>query len=165
MSRLPFALISVVLTIIVIGVTPRQVLADQPRIFRFEIPAGSLHQALAVLERATGISVTPPAQTTLTGLPSPGMSSTCTVDQALEQLLAGSGLTFRLIGANHYTLEVAPLAERIEVSASSPDDSKSTMAAMRTLTPLREVPQAVTVITQRILADQLMTGVGDVSRY
>lgn len=40
-----------------------------------------------------------------------------------------------------------------------------TTTAMRTDTPLRDTPQAVTVVTRQLIADQAMRGMGDVVRY
>jgi catecholate siderophore receptor len=37
--------------------------------------------------------------------------------------------------------------------------------ATRTLTPLRDVPQSVTVVSQELIRDQAMTSIGDVIRY
>ncbi len=38
-------------------------------------------------------------------------------------------------------------------------------SATRTLTPLRDVPQSVTVVTRQLMQDQLMSSLGDVVRY
>ena len=38
-------------------------------------------------------------------------------------------------------------------------------SATKTLTPLRDVPQSVTVVTQELIRDQLMMSIGDVVRY
>src|SRR5689334_18895422 len=38
-------------------------------------------------------------------------------------------------------------------------------SAMRTDTPLRDTPQAVTVVTHQLIADQAMQGMSDVARY
>src|SRR5436190_2711124 len=38
-------------------------------------------------------------------------------------------------------------------------------SATKTATPLRDVPQSVTVVTRRLMQDQVMTSVGDVVRY
>ncbi len=133
--------------------------------FRFDIPAGPLDVALAALESATGVEVAVPENTTIAGLPSPGATGNFTIDQALEQLLEGTGLTVRLSGANTYLLQVVPLTERVEVRGRVPYQAEVTTTATKTLTPLRDVPQAVTVITQSMLAEQAMTGMADVVRY
>jgi len=41
----------------------------------------------------------------------------------------------------------------------------STTSALKTLTPLRDVPQSVTVITKQLMADQAMQSIGDTVRY
>ena len=41
----------------------------------------------------------------------------------------------------------------------------ATMTATKTPTPLRDVPQSVTVVTKDLIQDQLMMSVGDVMRY
>lgn len=65
--------------------------------------------------------------------------------------------------------EVATLP-RIRVEGESPDaaDRYSTTrssSATRTDTPLRDVPQSATVVTQDVITDQAMQGMADVVRY
>jgi catecholate siderophore receptor len=133
--------------------------------FRFEIPAGELEAALTDFEKVAGVRVTLPDSTTVRGLSSPGVTATCTVTEALTALLAGSGLGFRPSGAKTFILEVAPVSENVEVRASAHNDMEVTTAGTRTLTPLREVPQAITVITRPMMAEQMMSGMADVVRY
>ena len=133
--------------------------------FRFEIPAGELDAALTAFEKVAAVRVVLPDSTTVRGLSSPGVHATCTAMEALHALLAGSGLTFRLSGANTFILEVTPVSENVEVRASVPDGTDITTAGTRTLTPLRDVPQAITVITRSMMSDQMMSGMADVVRY
>lgn len=168
MSRHAYALIPRLLFVFIFISIATPSIAGQPPaqvMFRFEISAGALDAALLALQSAAGIEVTPPDNASLQGLTSPGLSGTCTVDEALRQLLAGTGLTFRLSGANTYRLEILPLTETVEVSARLPYQAETTSSATRTLTPLREVPQAVTVVTQPMMAEQVMVGMADVVRY
>lgn len=44
-------------------------------------------------------------------------------------------------------------------------DISTTRSATKTHTPLRDVPQAVTVVTEDLIEDQAMTGLADVVRY
>lgn len=133
--------------------------------FRFDIPAGPLDDALAAFERLTGLTVAAPAQTTIAGLSSPGATGTLTAEQALSRLLTDTGLTFRLSAVNAYTLEVRRVTESVQVRASLPYRAATTVAATRTLTPLNDVPQAVTVITRAMIEDQRMQSMADVMRY
>lgn len=133
--------------------------------FRFDIPAGALADVLAAFQTLTGLTVAAPAHTTIQGLTSPGVAGTFSPEQALTRALTGTGLTFRLAAANGYSLEVRPVIESVEVRGSLPYRAATTVTATRTLTPLHDVPQAVTVITRAMLADQRMQNMADVMRY
>jgi len=76
-------------------------------------------------------------------------------------------LTARASGSQslEVVLGVAAVHESVEVTASPSDEVQSTRSATRTPTPLRDVPQSITVVTRRLIADQLMTSVADVVRY
>jgi catecholate siderophore receptor len=58
----------------------------------------------------------------------------------------------------------AKLAEEITVRAPRPVPTRSSTAT-RTDTPLRDVPQSVTVIDRKVIEQQAMRSVGDVVRY
>lgn len=131
--------------------------------FRIDIPAGPLDTVLAAFEAATGVTITVPGA--IHGLHSAGVSGTYTAEHALERLLAGTGLTFRLSAANTYVLEVRPIAESVEVRATIPYRVDASVTATKTLTPLRDVPQSVTVVTQAVISDLGMQNMADVVRY
>ena len=61
-------------------------------------------------------------------------------------------------------LEAAAVAEEITVTAPPPLPMRSSTST-KTDTPLRDVPQSVTVITKDVIAQQSMQGVADVVRY
>ena len=63
-------------------------------------------------------------------------------------------------------LTVAGVRETVNVSApASPYQVPVVSSATKTPTPLRDVPQSVTVVTQELMRDQLMMSIGDVVRY
>jgi len=64
-----------------------------------------------------------------------------------------------------FVLKVVPFAESVTVSAEGGYQVSSIATATRTLTPLRDVPQAVTVVTRELVRDQLMLSMADVIRY
>jgi catecholate siderophore receptor len=64
-----------------------------------------------------------------------------------------------------FVLELAGVVEQVEVSGGSGYQADWVNSATRTATPLRDVPQSVTVVTQELMKDQLMQSVGDVVRY
>ncbi|HEX3531418.1 MAG TPA: TonB-dependent receptor, partial [Thermoanaerobaculia bacterium] len=55
--------------------------------------------------------------------------------------------------------------ESITVEAPTGYQTPATSSATKTLTPLRDVPQSVTVVTRELMQDQLMSSMGDVVRY
>jgi len=136
-------------------------------IIRFNIPAGPLDAALAAFKTASGvtIAVAPSLASTVQALQSPGVAGAYQIEQALELLLAGTGLASRLAAANTYAIDVRPVSENVEVRAALPDAAGTSLTAMKTLTPLRDVPQSVTVVTQSMIADQRMQSMADVVRY
>jgi len=62
-------------------------------------------------------------------------------------------------------LAVGGLHEEVTVTASGGYRAPVISSATRTATPLRDVPQSVTVVTDALMKDQLMTSVADVMRY
>jgi catecholate siderophore receptor len=64
-----------------------------------------------------------------------------------------------------FVLRVAGFQESVTVSATADYTVDAIRSATRTLTPLRDVPQSVTVATRELMGDQLMTSIGDVVRY
>jgi catecholate siderophore receptor len=76
-------------------------------------------------------------------------------------------VTARPIGAppHDFILHVAGVRESVSVTADAGYTLPATTSATRTLTPLRDVPQSVTVITQELVNNQLMLSMGDVVKY
>ena len=64
-----------------------------------------------------------------------------------------------------FVLQVASVHETVTVAALAGYQGPDTRTATRTLTPLRDVPQSVTVVTQALIKDQMMMSAGDVMRY
>ena len=70
-----------------------------------------------------------------------------------------------LAGRRDFVLRIAGLHEKVTVTANAGYDVAATRSATKTMTPLRDVPQSVTVITKELVKDQLMTGMRDVVTY
>ena len=62
-------------------------------------------------------------------------------------------------------LELSGVQEKVSVSARPGYETVAISSATRTATPLRDLPQSVTVVSQQLVKDQLMTSIGDVVRY
>jgi catecholate siderophore receptor len=64
-----------------------------------------------------------------------------------------------------FVLELAPFGETVTVRARRDYEVAAIASATRTLTPLLDVPQSITVTSQELVRDQLMLSLGDVMRY
>ncbi|MSO19070.1 MAG: TonB-dependent siderophore receptor [Acidobacteria bacterium] len=62
-------------------------------------------------------------------------------------------------------LAIAPHSETVLVSEMTEYLSPTIGSATKTLTPLRDVPQSITVVTRELIRDQAMQNLGDVVRY
>ncbi|MES1211296.1 MAG: TonB-dependent receptor plug domain-containing protein, partial [Acidobacteriota bacterium] len=59
----------------------------------------------------------------------------------------------------------AGASDSITVNGHPGYQTPAISSGTKTLTPLRDVPQSVTVVTRQLMQDQLMTSIGDVVRY
>ena len=64
-----------------------------------------------------------------------------------------------------FTLEVAGIQESVSVDAAIGYAVPAVSSATKTTTPLRDVPQSVSVVTSALIADQRMASMADVTRY
>ena len=62
-------------------------------------------------------------------------------------------------------LKVAGFSDRVDVDARVRDRATVIGSATKTPTPLRDVPQAVSVVTRELIADQRMASMADVVRF
>jgi len=74
--------------------------------------------------------------------------------------VSGSGSDSR-----EFILQVAGRHETVTVTEAGGYQVPTVSTATKTLTPLRDVPQSVTVVTRELMADQMMMSIGDVVRY
>ena len=66
----------------------------------------------------------------------------------------------------NFTLEIAGVHETVAVEAAGLGYKvPAVTSATKTTTPLRDVPQAVSVVSSALIADQRMTSMADVTRY
>ena len=64
-----------------------------------------------------------------------------------------------------FTLQIAGVTESVKVAAPARYTVPVVSSATRTPTPLRDVPQSVSVVSRQLIDDQRMTGMSDVVRY
>jgi catecholate siderophore receptor len=85
------------------------------------------------------------------------------VDASIAMTAAANGDESR-----EFLLRVAGVRETVNVSAAPAQAGYQVPAissSTKTLTPLRDVPQSVSVVTKELMRDQLMTSLADVVRY
>ncbi|MCO7595372.1 MULTISPECIES: TonB-dependent receptor [Pseudomonas] len=125
----------------------------QARQVQLNLPAQSLDQALTRFADQAGLHL---LYTTsdVAGLRSPALRGSYSIEQALQQLLAGSGMSWQFSDARTVTLRKAEAAPQsvslkpIEVSVAS-----------RTSTAISEIPGTVWVVDQQQLREQIDSGV------
>jgi len=169
---------------------PSAAMAQSASARSFDIPAQALPDALILFGRQAGVEVTAEAANTR-GRSTRGIKGSLPPAQALSQLLAGTGLTFRWMGDHTVMVEPAPqTAEgaiqlgpvRIEgetgrgnagYAALSSDGaategtrSYTTKAPSGTATGLgltpRETPQSLSIITRERMDDQQLLTISEV---
>ena len=141
-----------------------QVDTATPRMFR--ISPQPLATALDAFERQSGLTLRVEAE--VPKVQTAGVSGRLVSADALRRLVDGTGLDVRVVDPQTLALQAgSPDAYRLEpvevVAKRAGEVIIST--ATRTPTPLRDVPQAVTVIGRSLIADQSMQGMADVARY
>lgn len=145
--------------------------AQQSRI-RFQIAAQPLIDALCDFSSQANVHVEVDVELAAVH-EAPAVTGTFTRAEALERLLAGTELKAEFAGGT--TVYVRRADDGARVYALTPltvvgRRSRGYAVAYsstgtKTDTPLRDVPQAVSVITREVIADQSMQGMADVVRY
>lgn len=137
---------------------------------RFEIPAGTLRNALSAFTRATGLTVNDP-KALVGDQRSPEISGVLTAEEALRRLLAGTGVTYRFTSSRSLRLELGPLPEHVdtthatELAAVTVEGARQpALSSPKRTEPLSDTPQAITVVPGEVIAQQGATSLRDVLR-
>ena len=130
----------------------------QEQEIRFDIQPGTLDAVLAAFQNATGLQVSVPNDSIL-GLSSPGVSGVYTAEQALKQLLAGTGVSYSLTAPKTVALEIQAQPGSVEVR-----DEAARVSSPKYTEPLRDIPQTITVIPSELIEEQGATTLRDVLR-
>jgi len=64
-----------------------------------------------------------------------------------------------------FVLQIAGVTQSVEVNGRAAADARIVNTSTKTATPLRDVPQAVTVVSSALIRDQLMSSVADTVNY
>ncbi len=141
--------------------------AEQSAVHVFAQPSQPLAQALNAFSQATGQSVVYTLQ--LPVFQAPALNGSFSAEQALQQLLGSSGLTWRRVDAHTLTLEPLDTSGALNLQATtvtSQLDSYSyqppaTASIMRGQTRTQEVPQAINVVPAQVIRDQAPRNLDD----
>jgi catecholate siderophore receptor len=154
--------------------TPEAVETDSLPAQTFDIPAGSLADALAAFSRQAGVRVSVQGGR-LPDVQVGPLSGRFTPADALARLLDGTQVTARFTDARTATVltdrnyEGAHALQTVVVRAAQPGDTRygaqRTRGATRTSTSLLNTPQSISVVTSDVIADQSMQSMSDVVRY
>lgn len=142
-----------------------------PQTVSLSIPAGSLETALVQFSTQTGITVSF-APDVMKGQKSSGLSGDFNASDALNRLLAGSGLQAQVLSNGSYSvaqLEVNMLPA-VKISADSVGTTTEGSGSYTTnavtifkgAKSLREIPQSVSVMTRQRIEDQNLNTVSEV---
>jgi catecholate siderophore receptor len=126
----------------------------------FNIAPGPLGDALAGFESVTGVAVTF-ATPNMRDITSPGVKGLFTHEQALQELLVGTGLAFRFTDAKAITVDIPARAEFVDVAGVSPEPP---LSSPKYTEPLRNIPQTITVVPSSVIEAQNATTLRDVLR-
>lgn len=126
-------------------------------LLRFSIPAGPLADVLQAFEAKSGWVVAVP-EIQMGSLASKGVDGLLPARQALSQIIAGTGLSFKMSGAKRAVLTFEEVRTSVDVTERAP------LASMRYTEPLRDIPQTISVIPKEIIQQQGSTTLADVLR-
>lgn len=176
-ARISLALLSSTSILIAEGLH-RPAIAQEANI-AYSVPAGPLGQAITRFGERSGLQILYPADL-VRGKQSPGVSGSASPEQALSRLLAGTGLTWRYTAANTVTivpeagasdggtaadgavtLDTIVVQGRTGTTEGTGSFTTDTASIARGSDSLREVPQSVTVMTNKTLQDQNLTMMSD----
>ena len=157
------------------AMAPAAMAANASRV-AMAIPAGTLEQVLVRFGQETGTMISYQAAS-VAGKRSAGLAGSYSVPEALDAIVAGSGLRAVPQANGGYVLETAPASmgqTMPEMTVTAAADAKGTTEgsgsyttqAMRSATRLglsvRETPQAVSVVTRQQMDDQNLQTVEEV---
>ncbi|MBS1850725.1 MAG: TonB-dependent siderophore receptor [Acidobacteria bacterium] len=125
---------------------------------RFDISGGTLEIVLNAYEVATGVQVTI-ARDSIRSIGSPGVAGLYSNEQALRQLLAGTGITYKFSTPTQVTLQIQGLSTAVEVTATTLPDVMPKYSEA-----LVDTPQTIAVVPQQIIQQQGATTLRDTLR-
>ncbi|WP_244987574.1 TonB-dependent siderophore receptor, partial [Komagataeibacter oboediens] len=143
----------------------------------YNISAQPLGSALLSFGKQSGLQLTAPGEL-LRGVKTSGVHGQLTSQQALGQLLAGTGLSYAPSGNGTVVLTktaanitLGPVRVGGTVAHENPTGpgvgyvATTTMAGTKTDTPITEIPNSIYVVTKQLMQDQQPQNVAEALRY
>jgi catecholate siderophore receptor len=175
------SIIAMAISVIASGAPEQSALAQSASpVVSLDIPAQDLNGALQTFAATAGFQLSYDAAP-LQGLRSNPVRGSLSPAQALDRLLAGTGITYSFTGPNLVRLTaaasgaagdtmLAPVSAGADAYAiDRPVDvgykADRIVTATKTDTPLLDVPQAVSVVTRAQIEDQAITNMAEALRY
>ncbi|MBV8867413.1 MAG: TonB-dependent siderophore receptor [Acidobacteriaceae bacterium] len=124
---------------------------------RYNLPPGPLDAVLDGFRRISSTSITV-ADPALLHIQCPGVNGVFTEEQALRQLLDGTGLAYSVTDAHRFTIGLKPAKSTIEVNEKATVVSSS--LPMYQL-PLLDTPQTIGIVSQATMEQQGTTTLRD----
>jgi catecholate siderophore receptor len=139
--------------------TDKTVVTEQRRQLQFDIPASTLETVLAAFQKTADIQVIIPDDA-MRSLSSPGVTGRYSPEQALREILLGTGISYRFTDKKTVVLEIHAATESVEIR----DDSRPVLSSTKYTQPILDTPQTITVITKEVMEEQGATTLRDVLR-
>ncbi|PWR21667.1 TonB-dependent siderophore receptor [Zavarzinia compransoris] len=147
----------------------------QPAAIAFDLPAQDLNRALLALSRRAGLQIFYDVAK-VDGLTAPEVRGRMPVGDALDRLLAGTGLSYRFVGRDAVALDGRPapdapgvagdaeMLDTIVVEAERPGSGYGATTAVRAPMAPADSPQTEAVVTRQVIRDRAMTSLADALR-
>ncbi len=140
---------------------------------RFDIAPGPLSEVLPRFARAAGLTFTLSTDSIGT-ITSPGVSGTFTIQDALGQVLKGTGVTFRFTATTAVAFELRAVSESVDVRGHVPGGDPyadpeapykaDRLSSTKFTEPVLNTARTETILTQEVLEDKNATTLREVLR-
>lgn len=123
----------------------------------FNIPAGTLKSVVVLFQKTSGLQIVMPDEA-MHLVHSPGVSGRYSTEQALREILRGTGISYRFSDKQTVILEIHAANESVEIR----DDSRVVLSSTKRTEPLLDTPQTINVISKEVIEEQGATTLRDV---
>ncbi|HKR12696.1 MAG TPA: TonB-dependent siderophore receptor [Pyrinomonadaceae bacterium] len=132
-------------------------ISEQQRQILFDIPADTLEAVITKFQKLADFQVVIPNDAMRT-IASPGVRGNYSAEQALREILRGTGISYRFTDKRTAILEIHADSEQVEVR----DDTQPVLSSPKYTQPILDTPQTITVISKEVMEEQGATTLRDV---